>query len=84
MEFITQTLQKLNFCEAFHSLINYITITISFPHNTVSIRYSLSRYKINLRENQRSNQEWTIQRHRQHWAQDTGRRQTKYKHNIEN
>ena len=22
------------------------------------------------------NQEWTIQRHRQHWIQDTGRRQT--------
>jgi hypothetical protein len=27
--------------------------------------------------NRRGNQEWTIQRNKQHWAQDTGQRQTK-------
>jgi hypothetical protein len=30
-----------------------------------------------------SKQEWAIQQHRQHWAQDTERRQNK-KHNTEN
>jgi hypothetical protein len=36
-----------------------------------------NRYKINIRENQRGNQELTIQRYWQHWVyktQDTGRR----------
>ena len=64
----------IHYTNSFHSLIDYITITISFAHNTVSIsfahntvsiRYSLSRYNINLRENQGSNQKWTIQRNRQ-------------------
>jgi len=32
---------------------------------------------INVRESQSDNQEWTIQRHRQHWAQDTERIQIK-------
>jgi len=40
-------------------------------------RYNLSVLSINVRENRRCNQECTIQRHRQHWTQDTGRRQTK-------
>jgi len=33
------------------------------------------------RENRMGNEEWAIQRHRQHWAhtQDIGRRQTKHK-----
>jgi len=29
--------------------------------------------KINVRENGRDNQEWTILRHRQHWSQDEGK-----------
>ena len=27
--------------------------------------------QLNVRQNRRGNQEWTIQRNRQHWAQDT-------------
>ena len=35
---------------------------------------------MNVRENRRYNQEWTIQRHCQHWGtQDTERRQAKQK-----
>ena len=30
-----------------------------------------------VRENRRDNQEWTIQRHGQHWTQDTKRKKTK-------
>jgi len=30
-----------------------------------------NRYKINVRENQRGNQEWAIQRYWQHWAHRT-------------
>ena len=47
-------------------------------------------YYINVREGQRDNQEWTIQRHGQHLAQHKQRRQkkilqhTKQKHNTEN
>jgi hypothetical protein len=54
-----------------------------------------------LEKTEKTNQLWTIQRHRQHWihktqdehnpetrttldTQDTGRRQTKQKHKIEN
>ena len=37
---------------------------------------------INVKENRRSNQEYTIQTERQ--TQDTARRQTKHKHNTEN
>jgi hypothetical protein len=33
--------------------------------------------QINVRENWRGNQEWTIRKHRQQGTQDTGRRQTK-------
>jgi hypothetical protein len=42
-------------------------------------------YNINVRENRRRNQEWTIQRNWQYLdRQDTGRRQTKKKeHNTE-
>ena len=39
--------------------------------------------QINVRENRRDNQEWTIQRHRQHWAhniQDEDKKQTKTQH----
>jgi len=42
---------------------------------------------INVRENRRGEgwrvQEWTVQRHRQYWAEDTERKQAKQKHNIE-
>ena len=34
--------------------------------------------QVNVRENRGGNQEWTIQRHLQHWVH-TGRRQTKQK-----
>jgi len=34
---------------------------------------------INIRENRKINQEWTIQRNRQYWEQDTEREQTKQK-----
>jgi hypothetical protein len=37
---------------------------------------------INGRENQRGIQEWRIQRHIQHWTQDTEQRQTKQKKHI--
>jgi hypothetical protein len=36
------------------------------------------------RENRRGNQEWTIERYRQHWTQNTPRRQTVQKHNTDN
>ena len=39
---------------------------------------------INVNENRRGNQEWTIHRNWQQWAhmtQDTGQRQTQQKHN---
>jgi hypothetical protein len=32
---------------------------------------ALHRNLVNVRENRISNNEWTIQRHWQHWAQDT-------------
>ena len=41
--------------------------------------------KINVRENRRSNHEWTIQKHRQYWThkiQDEDKQNKKY--NIEN
>ena len=34
---------------------------------------------INVRENRKGNQEWTIQIHRQQWTQDTEHRQIKQK-----
>jgi hypothetical protein len=34
---------------------------------------------INVRENRKGNQEWTIQIHRQQWTQDTEQRQIKQK-----
>jgi hypothetical protein len=37
-----------------------------------------------LLENRTNNQEWTIQRNCQHWAQITERSQTKQKHGTEN
>jgi hypothetical protein len=37
---------------------------------------------INVRENRRDNQKWTIQKHRQHLTQDT--EQISKKHNTEN
>jgi len=40
---------------------------------------SLVFWYINVRENRRGDQEWTIQRHRQHRVEDTERRQTKRK-----
>ena len=40
--------------------------------------------QINLNENRKDNQEWTIQSYRQHWSQDTERRQTQKQHNNEN
>ena len=36
--------------------------------------------KINVRESRSGNQEYIIQRHKQHWAQDTGRFQTRVKY----
>jgi hypothetical protein len=39
-----------------------------------------NKYNVNVRENRKSNRQWTIQRHRQHWEQDTERRQPKEKH----
>ena len=36
-------------------------------------------HEINVSDNRRwNNQEWKIQRHWHHWAEDTGRRQTKH------
>ena len=43
-----------------------------------------NKYNVNARENRKGNRQWTIQRHRQHWEQDTERRQAKQKHNTEN
>ena len=39
--------------------------------------------RINARENRKDNHEWKTQRHRQHWTQDTARRQTKQKYNTD-
>jgi hypothetical protein len=36
--------------------------------------------QLNVRENRRGNQEWTIQRNRQHWTQDTEEGQINKKH----
>ena len=48
----------------------------AFTHpNTASgqwlIEVCVNLFNINVRENRRSNQEWTIQRHWQRWVQDT-------------
>ena len=36
-----------------------------------------------VRENRKSTAEWTIQRHGQHWSQDTERRKTKHKNTLQ-
>ena len=56
--------------------------------NTASGRWLIevcvNLFYINIRENRRNKKEWTIQRHKQHWAQSTERRQTKVTDNNEN
>ena len=49
----------------------WMTLYISLPCIERD-RMNCSPEEINVRENRMGNQEWTIQRHRQHWAQDTG------------
>jgi hypothetical protein len=44
------------------------------------VAFSLSQVEVTnslVREKRRDNREWEIQRHSEHWAQDTERRQTK-------
>jgi len=43
----------------------------SFKIMDINKTKTLAVYYINVRENRRSNQEWTIQRHWQHWAYKT-------------
>ena len=46
----------------------------------ICLMLNFHKPKVNIIENQRRNQECTIQRHRQHWAQDTEKkRQAKKK-----
>jgi len=45
-------------------------------HQHLSLLFLCSDVWINVRETRRSNQEWTINRHRQHSAQDTEQKQT--------
>ena len=61
------------------------TIKNGQSRETGNIGYT--RYRTKVRENQRDNQEWTIQRHWQHWTmgtQDTGQRLEKTKGTIKN
>jgi len=55
-----------------------IIIIVDFLFIT-SLTLKLIILRINVRENQIGNKESTIQRHRQHWEQDTVRRETKTK-----
>ena len=45
------------------------TIKNGQPRDTGNIEYT--RHRTNVRENQKDNQEWTTQRHWQHWVHKT-------------
>jgi hypothetical protein len=47
---------------------NYL---LSNCHHYQQMYHKLLPYQISIRENRKSNQEWTIQRHSQHWAHKT-------------
>ena len=52
---------------------------------TGNIVYTRHRAKINVKENRRGNQEWTIQRNWQHWVHTTHAEDKQNKiHNTEN
>jgi hypothetical protein len=52
---------------------------------TGNIVYTRHRAKINVKENRRGNQEWTIQRNWQHWVHTTQAEDKQNKiHNTEN
>lgn len=52
-------------------MLNNLTLVTYFIIKTTLLIY----FFINIRENRRTNHEWTIQRQRQHCAQDTERKQ---------
>ena len=54
-----------------------MSIRINYSQN--DCRKQIFLLYINARENRRGDQEWTIQRHKQHLAEDTERRQTTQK-----
>ena len=61
------------------------TIKNGQPRDTGNIEYI--RHRTKGRENQRDNQEWTTQRHWQHWVhktQDKGQRKPKGQSRIDN
>ena len=81
---IKQILLVLFGCVIFDILMTLNLIKqINRGENTIAvypaIKLDNSCWWINVRENQRGNQEWIIQRHWQHWAQDTEQKQTKRK-----
>ena len=45
--------------------------TPTFAYRYCNGKYKYHRVQINARENRRDNQEWTIQRNRQHWVHKT-------------
>ena len=54
------------------------SVHINGNHGTYSLNYCIKGFvSINFKQHRRSNQEWTLEIHGQHWAQDTERRQTK-------
>jgi hypothetical protein len=56
----------------------YVYVHCKYQYITYMVRYCNFIY-INARETRRGNQEWTIQRHLQHWAHKTKDGQIKHK-----
>jgi len=55
-----------------------ILLENTFKKN-VEVTRPFEYINVNVRENRRGNHEWTIKRHKQHWAQKSERRQIKPK-----
>ena len=54
------------------------SVHINGNHGTYSLNYCIKGFvSINFKQHRRGNQEWTLEIHGQHWAQDTEWRQTK-------
>jgi hypothetical protein len=68
---------KIPIISIFREKSNIIIIVDFLFITSLTLKLIISR--INVRENQIGNKESTIQRHRQHWEQDTVRRETKTK-----
>ena len=66
--------------DAYYKEVNTAIVWICFLQNNIEKNISWPK-GINVGENRRENQEWTIQRHRNHLKQDTKRIQKKTKTN---